>query len=63
MYRIMNTRSNFGLACVAVLLSATIGSGCRSTYYAAYEKLGIYKRDLLRKRVIAARNEFIKTLQ
>lgn len=32
-------------------------SGCRSTYYAAYEKFGVHKRDLLKKRVTAARDE------
>ena len=31
-------------------------SGCRSAYYAAYEKIGVYKRDLLKKSVIAARS-------
>jgi hypothetical protein len=31
--------------------------GCKSTYYAAYEKFGVYKRDLLKKRVVAARND------
>jgi hypothetical protein len=31
--------------------------GCRSTYYAAYEKFGVHKRDLLKKRVVAARDE------
>jgi hypothetical protein len=38
-------------------LLAGLGTGCRSTYYAAYEKLGVYKRDLLKKRVVAARDE------
>jgi chromosome segregation ATPase len=32
-------------------------SGCRSMVYSAYEKVGIYKRDLLKKRVVAARDE------
>jgi hypothetical protein len=32
-------------------------AGCRSVMYSAYEKVGIYKRDLLRKRVVAARDE------
>jgi hypothetical protein len=32
-------------------------TACQSTYYAAYEKFGIYKRDLLKKRVAAARDE------
>lgn len=36
-------------------LAAT--SGCRSTYYAAYEKFGVHKRDLLKKRVTEARDE------
>jgi hypothetical protein len=32
-------------------------AGCRSAVYSTYEKFGVYKRDLLKKRVIAARNE------
>lgn len=32
-------------------------AGCKSTYYATYEKFGVYKRDLLKKRVVAARND------
>ena len=32
-------------------------SGCSSIYYAAYEKIGVYKRDLLKKRVIEARDD------
>ncbi len=40
------------------LLAAVITlTACRSTYYAAYEKFGVYKRDLLKKRVVAARDE------
>jgi hypothetical protein len=31
--------------------------GCRSAYYATYEKFGVYKRDLLKKRVSAARDD------
>jgi hypothetical protein len=38
-------------------LCLLLQSGCRSTYYAAYEKFGVYKRDLLKKRVVAARDE------
>lgn len=34
-----------------------VATGCRSTYYKAYEKLGVYKRDLLKKKVVAARDE------
>jgi ElaB/YqjD/DUF883 family membrane-anchored ribosome-binding protein len=32
-------------------------TGCSSVYYAAYEKIGVYKRDLLKKNVIAARDD------
>ena len=32
-------------------------TGCRSTYYSTLEKFGVEKRDLLKKRVIAARDE------
>ena len=31
-------------------------TGCSTAYYAAYEKFGVYKRDLLKKRVIEARD-------
>jgi hypothetical protein len=32
-------------------------SGCRSAYYSAWEKFGVYKRDLLKRNVQAARDE------
>jgi hypothetical protein len=41
----------------AVAALALPGAGCRSTYYAAYEKLGVHKRDLLKKSVVAARDD------
>ncbi len=44
----------FVLVCVTAVLDLT---GCKSTYYAAYEKFGVYKRDLLKKRVIEARDD------
>lgn len=31
--------------------------GCRSAYYSAWEKFGVYKRDLLKKKVVAARDD------
>ena len=34
-----------------------LGSGCRSTYYAAWEKLGKYKRDLLKDNVQKVRDD------
>ena len=37
-----------------ILVSLT---GCRNVVYSAYENFGIYKRDLLKKAVIAARDE------
>ena len=39
----------------AVLIFNT--TGCSSMYYAAYEKVGVYKRDLLKKRVVEARDD------
>jgi hypothetical protein len=44
---------------LALLLSAlVIGStGCKTAYYSTMEKFGVYKRDLLKKRVAAARDE------
>jgi hypothetical protein len=32
-------------------------TGCSTAYYAAYEKFDVYKRDLLKKRVIEARDD------
>jgi hypothetical protein len=32
-------------------------TACKSVMYSAYEKVGVYKRDLLKKRVVAARDE------
>jgi hypothetical protein len=50
----MNRRAFLGIGLLAVTL---LISGCRSAVYSAYEKVGVYKRDLLKKRVIAARDE------
>ncbi len=43
----------------ACLLGLTLVSltGCRNVVYSAYENFGIYKRDLLKKAVVAARDE------
>jgi hypothetical protein len=43
-----------GAFLAAGLVSLT---ACRSAMYSAYEKVGVYKRDLLKKRVVAARDE------
>ena len=43
---------------MTVLMAVVLnGTGCRNMYYAAYEKVGVYKRDLLKKRVVEARDE------
>ena len=52
--RAMNARM-FSRLCLVV--ACLLVAGCRSTYYAAWEKLGVEKRDLLKKRVVAARDE------
>jgi hypothetical protein len=43
----------------AILLSVMLlaGVGCRSVYYSTMEKFGVHKRDLLKKSVVAARDE------
>jgi hypothetical protein len=41
---------------VLILSLVVLVTGCKSTYYAAYEKFGVYKRDLLKKKVTAARD-------
>jgi hypothetical protein len=43
-----------GTMVLAGLLSV---SACRNMMYSAYEKIGVYKRDLLKKRVVEARDE------
>lgn len=41
-----------------LLLAGLLGlCACRSMVYSAYEEVGVYKRDLLKKRVVAARDE------
>jgi len=42
---------------VPALLAALAVTGCRSTYYSAWEKFGVYKRDLLKRKVEAARDD------
>jgi Protein of unknown function (DUF2959) len=55
--RAMSSSTSAWRSLIIILTSAMILSGCRSAYYAAYEKIGVYKRDLLKKRVVAARDE------
>jgi hypothetical protein len=43
-----------GCLLLASVLSLT---SCRDVVYSTYEKFGVYKRDLLKKRVVAAREE------
>ncbi len=50
-------KRNISLIVLAAVLVAFTGAGCRSAYYSAWEKVGVYKRDLLKKRVVAARDE------
>ena len=45
-----------GWAGLAGLLLVSL-TGCRNMVYSAYENFGIYKRDLLKKAVISARDE------
>lgn len=45
------------ISCAMVLAAAMMLTGCKSTYYAAWEKMGKHKRDLLRNYVEDARDE------
>jgi len=47
-------RWRLGEVFLATLLVLT---SCRNMVYSTYEKFGVYKRDLLKKRVVAARDE------
>src|SRR5216110_2868020 len=40
-----------------LLVSLVSLTACRGMVYSTYEKFGVYKRDLLKKRVVAARDE------
>lgn len=42
---------------LAITLVFLAGAGCKTAYYATMEKFGVEKRDLLKKRVVAARDE------
>jgi len=44
-------------AAITGLVLVGLAPGCRSAYYATYEKFGVYKRDLLKKSVVKARDE------
>ena len=57
--RIASMQFNMRRIPMALMLSMLCGfmlSGCKTTYYSAWEKFGVYKRDLLKKRVIEARD-------
>jgi predicted nucleic acid-binding Zn-ribbon protein len=53
----MNIRHLRAALAITLLLAPLGMTGCRSTYYAAWEKFGVYKRDLLKERVEEARDE------
>jgi hypothetical protein len=42
---------------VGFICASLSNIGCRSAYYSMMEKAGVYKRDLLKKKVAAARDE------
>jgi hypothetical protein len=51
--------SNRQVRCISVLslICMLFLLGCKSAYYSTWEKFGVYKRDLLKKRVVAARDD------
>lgn len=48
--------NRLGSVAVGFLVLAVL-PGCKTAYYGAWEKLGYYKRDILKERVIEARDE------
>jgi hypothetical protein len=46
----------FATLAAGLLLLAAV-TGCQSAYYSAWEKLGYHKRDILKERVVEARDE------
>ncbi len=50
-------KNPFSTPVIPLLGCLVLLAGCRSTYYAAYEKFGVHKRDLLKKEVANARDE------
>ncbi len=52
--RTLNLRTLTPLLLTAMLVMGTM-TGCKTAYYATMEKFGVAKRDLLKKRVTAAR--------
>jgi hypothetical protein len=44
-------------ALVGLLVLLSVLTGCKSAYYSTMEKFGVYKRDLLKRNVQAARDE------
>src|SRR3954453_16652074 len=51
----MNRRVWVGGAAMAALLLLLVG--CKGAYYSTWEKFGVYKRDLLKKKIEAARDD------
>jgi len=52
----MNRRTFLPSIALGLTLASLMLSGCSSLYYSTYEKFGVYKRDLLKKRVAEARD-------
>jgi hypothetical protein len=50
------TMNRFRVACFLLLTLLSV-TACRNVVYSTYETFGVYKRDLLKKRVVAARDE------
>ena len=53
----MHTRRALARVAFLAVVLTLLTPGCRSAYYATYEKFGVYKRDLLKKRVTQARDD------
>lgn len=53
----MTRHARLGGVFLLGILLASFATGCRSTYYKAWEQFGVHKRDLLRKNVEGAKQD------
>jgi len=53
----MNYQRLQRIGLLSALALCLLGTSCKTAYYATMEKFGVEKRDILKKRVVAARDE------
>jgi hypothetical protein len=53
----MKLTSRFAISVLLALFASVAVLGCKGVYYGAYERFGVYKRDLLKRNVKEARDD------